>query len=50
MHTYMGSVLLQPDTEVVLEWVLFFALSASALCMLSLVTMLIIGKWWGYRK
>jgi hypothetical protein len=50
MHEYMGNVLLQPGAQSVLEWVLFVALALSGLCMVSLGTMMIIGKWRMYQK
>jgi len=46
----MGSSLLRPSMEAVLEWILLLAIGASGLCMLALVTMLIVGRYRMHRK
>ena len=50
MHGCVGTVLLQPGAESVLEWMLFIALALSGSCILALGTMMIIGKWQMYLK
>jgi hypothetical protein len=46
----MGSLLLRPDMEAVLEWILLIASGAFGLCILALGTMLIVGRYRLHRK
>jgi hypothetical protein len=41
----MGDELLNPGVEHVLQWVLLLSLAAYAFCVLSLVTMMYVGRW-----
>lgn len=41
----MGSLLLQPEMEAPLEWVLLLAMGGSGLCMFALATMMIITRY-----
>ena len=41
----METLLFRPGMEAVLEWVLLLAVGAAGLCMLSLLTMMIVGKY-----
>ena len=41
----MGSGLLNPDMEGLLEGVLLLSLTASGLCMLALVALMVRGRW-----
>jgi hypothetical protein len=45
MRPYMGTVLLQPGMEELLEWVLLLSLATSGLCVLALVVMMFVGRW-----
>jgi len=44
------SVLLHPDMEAPLEWILMLAVGASALCMLALAMIFALGKYRARRK
>jgi hypothetical protein len=41
----MATALLKPGTEDLLEWVLLLSLTTSGLCVLSLVVMMLVGRW-----